>query len=221
MHTDTLQKAAWLLMTPQFRGWMGQCTSSLLVVDGNFAAAGMGRTSPLSVLSASLATQLSTKDGHTILQFFFGMHSGLQDPFNGPRGMLRLLITQLILYPGKTVTSLDFMEPALYEALRAQEIGGLCCLFEQLILRSSAPDTIFCIIDGIAELEFSPHWRNETLQVLVFLRQLVNQYRASPVLKVLLTNSNRSGSGLLGMIDNTREEYVSLLTGNMNLRPIR
>lgn len=200
---------------------MGQCTSSVLVVDGNLGSAGMGRTSPLSILSASLVTELSTKDDYAILQFFCGMHAGLQDPFSGPRGILRLLITQLILYPGKTVTSLDFMEPALYEALRAQEIGGLCCLFEQLILRSNAHDTIFCIIDGMAELELSPHWRNETLQVFAFLRELINQHKASPILKVLLTNSNRSGSGLLSMIDNTKEEHVSLISGNMNIRPMR
>lgn len=145
---------------------------------------------------------------YTTLQFICGMHAGLRDPFSGTRGMLRLLITQLILDPGRPAILLDFMVPALYEAVRSQDIGGLCCLFEQLILRSSPLDTILCIINGIAELEFSPHWRNETLQVMVFLRQLVNQHGANPTLKVLLTNSNRSGSSILGIVDTTNGEYV-------------
>lgn len=198
---------------------MRQCNSCILLVDGNLGDASVGRTSPLSVLSASLTTQLSAKDGYTTLHFFCGMHVGLQDPFSGPRGMLRLLITQLILYPGKPAIPLDFMEAALYEAIRSQELGALCFLFEQLIIRCSSQETIFCIIDGISDLEFSPHWRNETLQVLAFLRQLVNQHRTSPVLKVLLTNSNRSGSGLRSMVNDG--EYVSLLSGNMNVRPIQ
>lgn len=219
MRSDALQKAAWLLVTPQFKEWMRQCNSGILLVDDNLGGAGFGRTSPLSVLSASLATQLSADDGYTILQFFCGMHAGLQDRFRGPRGILRLLVMQLILYPGKPAISLEFMEAALFEAVRSQDISGLCYLFEQLIIRSSPHATILCIIDGISDLEFSPHWRNETLQVFAFLRQLVNQNRINPALKVLLTNSNRSGSGLQGMVSDA--QYVSLLSGNTNLRPIQ
>ncbi|POS71446.1 hypothetical protein DHEL01_v210159 [Diaporthe helianthi] len=199
MRNDLLQKAAWLLVTPHFKEWMGQRTSGVLLVDGNCGAVGIGRTSPLSA--------------------FCGMHAGLQDPFSGPRGMLRLLLSQLILYPGKPAISLDFVEAALYDGIRSQELGGLCYLFEQLIIRCTSLATILCIIDGIADLEFSPEWRNETLQVMAFLRQLVNQHRTSPTLKLLLTNSNRSGSGLRGMVN--EGEHVTLLSGNMNLRPVQ
>lgn len=215
MQSEALNKARWLLETANFKQWFSQTYSTLLLVDGYDREHSMGRTSPLSVVCASLTATMAQSPAFIVLHFFCGQHSRPQDQVLGPKGLMASLITQLILY---TDIELDFVEHNLYAAVSRKDLTALCELFELLIVRVEPSKTICCVIDSISD--FEANWGTELLGVVNNLRRLIDLQREGPIFKLLMTNANRT-QNLLSMVNQTVGEHVSLRAGTSPGRPTR
>jgi hypothetical protein len=221
LRPQALGKARWLLSTVQFKNWLERPFSGILLVDGYCKDDGIGKISPLSVFCASLATTLRQTSSGIVLHFFCGSHSRIeQDPVSGPAGLIRSLITQLLLYPDSPDVYLDPMEQNLYEAVSHWNVQALVFLFGLLVCKMHESKTIICLIDGISDFETPLHgWDRQILDVVQQLRSIVDRQRPGPALKLLMTSANRAlDIGLL--VHQHQGEHVSLRAGNVNDRPI-
>jgi hypothetical protein len=178
--------------------------------------------SPLSVFCASLATTLSQTSCGMVLHFFCGSHSRIeQDSVSGPAGLIRGLITQLLLYPDSPDIYLDPMEKNLYEAVSHWNVHALVFLFGLLVRNMDESKTIICLIDGISDFETPLHgWDKQILDVVQQLRSIVDRQRSGPALKLLMTSANRA-LDIGSMVHQHQGEHVSLRAGNVSDRPIR
>lgn len=125
------------------------------------------------------------------------------------------LISQFLLYED---TKLDFMEHKLYAAVANKDVLALCELFELLVVRADLSKTIYCVIDSISDFEGT--WSAEILDVVRYLRRLVDLQRQGPAFKLLMTSANRT-QGLVNMVDQSAGEHVSLRAGNTPGRATR
>ncbi|KAF6818910.1 hypothetical protein CSOJ01_01567 [Colletotrichum sojae] len=88
-------RAQWLAQASDFRGWLREESSSLLLVDG---WGDPHRTSPLSGFCASLVKTLFSDDRSEVAFFFAGVHvDGVSRLNGGPTAMMRSLIAQILL----------------------------------------------------------------------------------------------------------------------------
>ncbi|KAI4685099.1 hypothetical protein J4E81_008912 [Alternaria sp. BMP 2799] len=217
-----LGKARWLLTTAQFKNWLSQPFSGILLVDGYCKDDGIGKISPLSVLCASLATTLVQTSSNIVLRFFCSSHTRVeQDTISGPSGLLRSLITQLILYPGTPDIDLDPMEQGLYDAVSQCNVLALVSLFGSIVCNMDKSITIICVIDGISDFETPLRgWDREILGVVDQLQNLVYNQRSGPTLKLLMTSANKA-LNIGSLLRRDRGEYVSLRSGNVSDKPVR
>ena len=217
-----LGKARWLLTTAQFKNWLGQSSSGTLLVDGYCRDDGIGRISPLSVLCASLATTLAQTGSSIVLHFFCSSHTRVeQDVIGGPSGLVRSLITQLLLYPDSPDVELDPLEENLYNAVSQCDVPALVYLFGSIVGNMDESKTIVCIIDGISDFETPLRgWDKEIIGVVDQLQNLVHCKRSGPALKLLMTSANKT-LNLGSLVYRDRGEFVSLRSGNVSDRPVR
>ncbi|KFZ00081.1 hypothetical protein V498_00311 [Pseudogymnoascus sp. VKM F-4517 (FW-2822)] len=215
MQSVALSKARWLLETANFKEWFSRTHSGLLLVDGHDREHSIGRTSPLSVVCASLTATVAQSPDFIVLHFYCGQHSRPQDQVLGPKGLMASLIGQLILY---TEIELDFVEHSLYTAVSHKDLSALCELFELLVVRVEPSKTIFCIIDSISD--FEANWGAEILVFVKNLRRLIDLQREGPTFKLLMTSANKT-QNILSMVNQAAGEQVSLRAGNSPGRPTR
>ena len=222
LRPQALGKARWLLSTVQFRNWLEKPFSCILLVDGYCRDDGIGKISPLSVFCASLATTLSQTGSSIVLHFFCDSHSRIeQDPVSGPAGLVRSLITQLLLYPDSPDIYLDPMDQSLYEAVSHWNVQALVFLFGLLVRNMDDSKTIICLIDSISDFETPLQgWDKQILDVIQQLRSIVDRQRSGPALKLLMTSANRA-LDIGSLVHQHQGEFVSLRAGNVNDRPIR
>ncbi|KAJ5153116.1 uncharacterized protein N7482_009594 [Penicillium canariense] len=176
---------------PEFQRWLASRRSDLLLVDGNADPADPNRISPLSVVCATLALSLHKSNSKPlVLHFFCGQHSAATDHLNGPTGLMRSVITQL-LYSGRQF-NIDFIDSRTYrESLEAHSLRYLCDTFCKLIEQLPLDTNVFCILDGISlyETEF---WLDGIVCVFQALNGVATDEQLRPVFKVLLTSPHMS-----------------------------
>ncbi|KAI4950374.1 hypothetical protein J4E91_004256 [Alternaria rosae] len=222
LRPEGLGKARWLLTTAQFKNWLSQPSSGILLVDGHCKDDGIGKVSPLSVLCASLATALVQESSNMVLRFFCSSHTRVeQDMISGPSGLIRSLITQLLLYPNTPDVGLDPLEQSLYDAVSRYDVPALVALFGSVVYKMDKSKTIICIIDGISDFETPLRgWDREILAVVDQLQNLVYRQQSGPALKLLMTSANKA-LNIGSLLRRDRGEYVSLRSGNVSDRPVR
>ena len=127
-------------------------------VNGNYD--GAARQSPLSYVCTKLIDSICAwTDGMrpkypSILAqaFFCGQHMELDDPESGPCGMMRSLLSQLILsYKAFNLPSLEALS-----SLNSDDVQELTGAYSLLIEKLPRRCFVFCIIDGISVYEDSP-----------------------------------------------------------------
>jgi hypothetical protein len=199
-----------LMEMQRFKEWLGApgWMSDMLLVDGHCGNVAVDKVSPMSAICASLVGVISSAErddaqqrpGAVLLHHFCGQHLGSRDPLRGPCGLIRSLILQLL---AQTVgvdhgslgsaPSLEFIDEALLGDVRNKDVSSLCRLFCELVVRSSPARPIFCIIDGVSEIETVLHGcRDDACTVIDALLDLVEHDRAGPAVRVLLSSSERS-----------------------------
>ncbi|KAF8852565.1 hypothetical protein BDZ45DRAFT_678257, partial [Acephala macrosclerotiorum] len=193
--TDILAHGRWLMTLGAFKSWLGGGRSDVLLVDGHFDQAKMGKTSPMSVFCATFIASIVKLQSTVVLHFFCGQHVTFDDPLRGPHGLLRSLICQLLLYPNTPEPSLEMLgQQELYNDLRGHELDALRHLFHQLVHQLPRGTLVFCIIDGFSEFETRMNNSTEDLRSVVHTLQSIagNDNQAGPIFKVLMTSANRS-----------------------------
>ena len=198
MPNEVLTRVGGLLSMPPFRTWLMSPQSSSLIVDGHCGDEAIGRTSAMSVFCASFAASLAQSHSFIVLDHFCGQNARLQQSSRapvGPRGLMRSLISQLILYTTQTgPTPLEPVEENLYNGLVAHDPGAFCHLFEALLRGVGADKTVFCIIDGVSDFEVG--WQGWERDISYVLQNLVRAVEmsgpAAARLKLLISSADQS-----------------------------
>jgi hypothetical protein len=217
--TQALGHGRWLMTTENFKNWLAGGQSDLLLVDGHCDQAKTGKTSPMSVFCASLIASLVTLRSGILLHFFCGQHVMPHDPLRGPHGLMRSLITQLLLDPETQEPNLDFIDSQqIYDDLVQHRLSAFCYVFQQLVRQFPKGTIIYCIIDGISEYERRLEGSKENLCFVVEeLQQIVYSQSLGQTFKLMMTSANKSTEVIHQV---TREQHVSLRAGNVHSRPM-
>ncbi|KAI0912378.1 hypothetical protein F4823DRAFT_634366 [Ustulina deusta] len=209
-------KARWLLKTPEFGAWFRGRQSTILLADG--AATGhIQLVSPMSSFCATLAGSLIYDNTGTItLTFFVGLHAGTDRTdrdLDGPQGMMRCLIAQL-LSSSLLTPNLEFLSPEHLEACRHHDLKYLCHVFVGLVEQLPPEIDVLCIIDGISWYEQAPWLTGLRTAVGMFehLAEKIDPSNAG-ILKVLMTSPGISTA----VVNRTREAGKRRFWGHVTL----
>jgi hypothetical protein len=216
---QALGQGRWLMATESFKNWLAGRQSDLLLVDGHCDQAKTGKTSPMSVFCASLVASLVTLRSGLLLHFFCGQHVAPHDPLKGPHGLMRSLITQLLLYPETREPNLDFIDSQrIYDDLVQHRLSALCYVFQQLVRQFPEGTIVYCIIDGISEYERRLEGSKDNLCFVVEeLQRIVFNQSLGQTFKLLMTSANKSTEVIHQVAG---EQHVSLRAGNVHGRPM-
>jgi hypothetical protein len=218
-----------ILWHPRFRDWLSGGYSDLLLIDANLPdqeSAVLATLSAVSVFNAVLTTALTTAQSRNaalgcpappivIAHFFCGLHASqhdTHDPWNGPAGMLRSLIVQLV----SQLEALDDGSPedfwgslglclgseidhdSFLDGLEHHELGALCLTLHEL-LRGFAPGTqVFLVVDSISSFDVT-RMLPDVRVILDMFFQVINDPDMPPLVKILLTCPGESSRGIWGM----------------------
>ncbi|KAH9897443.1 hypothetical protein F4778DRAFT_235282 [Xylariomycetidae sp. FL2044] len=217
MSEDDKGRARWLMKTPQFHTWVNSPSDSLLQADGSM---GLQKISPMSVLTGTLAISFAELPSTVTVFFFCGNNledSASPDSTSGPRGMLRSLITQLLVWFRPPLPNLGGVDSHQFvHDLHARAFPALCEVFRILVEQIPTGTRFCCLIDGVSWYE-QDRWVDDMRFFVGMFRDMMNRPRG-PVKTMLLT-SPHSSAGLRDMVDLDRE-YVSLAPGNIDYTPL-
>jgi hypothetical protein len=104
---QALKTAYHIIESNELKNWVSSAESQFMIVDGNCLSQSKGRASPMTVLCASIAVGLATNTaspdpgmepaGGAVLFFACSDHASPSSLLPGPRGMVRSLISQLLI----------------------------------------------------------------------------------------------------------------------------
>ena len=183
-------RAVTLMESENLHTWLTTTNPSALFVNGQYDAA--ARQSPLTYVCTKLvdtigsrAAGTSTRHSSILAQVFFcGQHLSLEDSAFGPAGMMRNLISQLVINHG----AFDLRAIRRLLDLDSSNIGELCDAFAGLIRQLTRRHLVLCVIDGISFYEDSPtqcEAAKEAIQSL--LQAMENCKETGCTLKLLIT----------------------------------
>lgn len=179
-------QAQQLFTSMEFSRWMSSTHAETLFVQGNLNVVGAGRTSAMSAVCAALFLNLSKNTDAVVLLFSCGLHERSENPTSGPNGLIRSLITQLLLQC-QTI-SLDFIDNrAFAEDIQSHSLSALRALFVRLVERLPQTSTVICILDGLAQFE-SRAWRRDLMDIIQTLNNIIRNHYLQPVVKLLVTS---------------------------------
>jgi hypothetical protein len=222
MSDEALGYATLLRQKRQFKDWLSSEWPSLVLVDGCCRNESVGRTSPMSFFTASFASTLLQAQSGIVLQFFCSHHIDPQRENSGPRGLLRSIISQLLLYPKPYNIALDFVDQSLYDAVEASNTEALCFFFERLFWQIHPNTIVYVLIDSISDFESNLHGYGERMDRILALfqtliRQVLQGNAMGPKLKLFMTSPNRSHR-LVNHIDRA-EENIRLSAASLGDSP--
>ncbi|KAI0448829.1 hypothetical protein F5B21DRAFT_88374 [Xylaria acuta] len=212
---DNQGRARWLMRTPVFQNWMSVPRHALLLVDG---AMPLERVSPMSILTATLTINLLSAPATMVIYFFCGknLDAGTDDELSGPHGMLRSLITQLMLQisPMPNLSGINSHE-FLHDCYK-HKFPALCEVLKLLIEQLPPHATLYCLLDGVSWYE-QEAWVDEMRFFVGLFRHLMARGNG-PSLKLFMTSSNRSTE--IRDLLHTEWEYVSLAAASIDSLPL-
>lgn len=178
-----------LMRNAKFEVWLKSSKAQALLVDGNSASVAFSRTSPISLLCATLARSLVDVQSAICLQFFCGLHTSSNDSLSGPQGLIRSLILQLLLCCNFDLRFINSRTSR--DQIQSYELDHLCELFRKLLHQIPIDQVVFCIIDSISLYERA-EWRQDVCFVVRKLRELTEAVELNAVFKLFLASSSRS-----------------------------
>ncbi|KAL6832071.1 hypothetical protein V8C40DRAFT_237789 [Trichoderma camerunense] len=209
MSDEALGYATLLRQKRQFQEWLSSEAPGLVLVDGCCRTESVGRSSPMSFFTASFASTLLQTQSGMVLQFFCSSHTDPLKDDSGPKGLLRSIICQLLLYPKPYSLSLDFVDQSLYDAVAAGNTDALCFMFERLFWQIQPTTTVYILLDSISDFESNLHDNGERMERVLasfqrLIRPVLQGFAFGPRLKLFMTSPNRSHL-LVHRIDRARE----------------
>ncbi|KAK0622613.1 hypothetical protein B0T14DRAFT_150650 [Immersiella caudata] len=223
----SISRAASLIQTPQIQSLLHSPQSGLVLADGHADRAQMGRVSPVSYVCAMMAHAMQ-RQKNPVLVFFCGQHASSDDVdgLGGPQGLVRSLVSQLVLLlvqngwmrEGQEVpvgmsasVGADGMDWSGrgWEGQQGEEpgvtLGDLCEVLCWLLGLVPTGVSVFCLVDGISyyEREF---WREDYAIVMGMFGKAMQDVRLGGFFKVLMTSPTASQ----GLPEGIPHERVSL-----------
>ena len=182
------ERLAVMMQEPKFRSWFKTSQSSILVA--NSLDYSSDPVSSMSFMCGLLSSTISQLGFQAPLTFYCSLHSAPGDVFDGANGLLRSLISQLLVSYGAMVhvTFLNNLEEV--ESLKRHDLHALCRLFQNL-LACLDQAVVFCLIDSVSWLE-TPSLQADMDVVMYFLRDLTTEIaesRSRVVFKLLVTTA--------------------------------
>ncbi|KAK1505490.1 hypothetical protein CABS01_00958 [Colletotrichum abscissum] len=173
----------------RFQDWFKSMNSQVLTVCGmDFDALHTDVVSPLSYMCSILARTLSRINCARPLAFFCRLHCDPDGALPGPTGLLRSLISQIVLSSSDQI-ELGFLAEADLQTIRSHDLEILWGVFENVVNQLGS-GVIFCMIDGVNFLQSELHIRGMYL-VMQWLGMLVKDIHARNsglVFKVMATS---------------------------------
>lgn len=192
--TGGLEHARKLMSMAQFNEWIVSDSSKLLLVDGHCQNFCHGKTSPLSVFCASLASTLSQSDSLVILQYFCGHHAfDTGERSGGPLGLIKSLLGQLLQQPDDVLFQNVRIDKRLYDREDHDDVDSLCEIFGLLFSQINPSKVTILMLDEISEFEGARDgWVSGICLVADQLEYMVHYFKGAQKLKVLMTSANKS-----------------------------
>lgn len=237
-HHDFSDKAlaqpAYLARTERFRDWLTDLHSDILLVDAHVGSQTSGRTSSMSVFCATLVqslieySQSFTRPGRAtfVLYHFCGLHHNKSGNLEGPSGLIRSLLGQLLqAWPRDQPPGIQFEKSLrdLGSGHTESDVRAACQIFQKLVSTLPSGTTVHCIVDGISEFD-TDLWERSR-----YLKMVLNCLRASVMasgtpggheayLKVLMTCTHSSSKAMREIL--TGEHQISLEAGDFLSQPL-
>ncbi|CBF85173.1 hypothetical protein AN1590.2 [Aspergillus nidulans FGSC A4] len=192
--SQMLGKAQRLIRTRAFRDWFNQSESSILLVEGYLDISPAASITPISILDATLISSLLDSSNTLVLFAFAGLHREYEKPevMNGPGGLLRSLIMQLLTSDKFPLSNLEFLTPERIAACQKGDIVALCALFERLLLQVPPSLQVYCILDGLGWYERNP-WGQDLLYVISMFEELAQwDFPQTAVIKPMISFPHHS-----------------------------
>jgi hypothetical protein len=148
----------------------------------------------MSFLCASLIVSLGrVQESGVSLHFFCGMHTSRDDSLTGPNGMIRSLVSQILMeLIRRRILDLEFVSTRSFrDAIERHDLKTLCLTFCLLVAQLPLETPVYCIVDGITWYEDS-EYQTQLEYVADQLRWLVAAEKLGPRFKVLITSSYES-----------------------------
>ncbi|KAK3369708.1 hypothetical protein B0T24DRAFT_681705 [Lasiosphaeria ovina] len=216
MEEEALGRGRWLLTTPRFQAWLRSETSDFIFADGDGGSTVHAKTSPLTVFCATFSAAMRTMPASMPLTFFCGQHSTDDDPLRGPEGVLRSLIAQLIAFPCTPVLDTRNLDARRVREAADGDVPSLAALLHALVAQLDSRITVWCLVDGISELEGTlDEWDDEVDELILGFLDIVEDDKLRPRLKVVMTSATRS-LRLTSLVP--EDEHISLQAGNVYYR---
>lgn len=236
-HHDFSDKAlaqpTYLANTDRFRQWLVHPHSDILLVDAHVGSQISGKTSSMSVFCATLAQSLleysktanQQENSDFVLYHFCGLHYNKSGNLEGPLGLIRSLLGQLLqAWPRDNLpdAQLETNPRDIGSGQTESEVLATCQMFQRLVSVLPPGTTIHCIIDGISELDTELWERSRYLKMVVdCLRASVMSsgalHKKDARLKVLLTSANSSSKAMRDIL--AGDYQISLRAGEFLSQP--
>ena len=140
-----------VIQTPRYQDWHSEDASATLFVESGLVLAGQGRNSPMSLLCSSVIEDLDDEGPSTTIHHFCALHSSGSDSLNGPRGLIRSLMSQILR---KFPRDLSFIATTRHvKQLEALDLEALCDCFAKCVKQLPVDAVLFCIVDSVNYFE--------------------------------------------------------------------
>ncbi|KAJ0415218.1 hypothetical protein BJY00DRAFT_317979 [Aspergillus carlsbadensis] len=183
-----------LLQHKRLPEWLNLHSPDLLLVEANLRSGGLERLSAVSVFCATfIIGMIKARPQDVIVHFFCGQHLAPRDPWNGPNGLVRSLILQLLMnLVDMKRLSLDFInDRGFLSDLEDHDLPSLCDALYYIVSQFPADTMVYVIIDHVSAFDTENHFADLTF-VLEYLQDIVEDANLVPVFKVLLANPMQS-----------------------------
>jgi hypothetical protein len=214
---EDTERAAHMVMIPQVAVLMNSLEASIVAVDGHFDRSQIGKISPLSYMCSMLSQAIRHKpqgsappspaspypesgaSRKVVLEYYCSLHTGEEDDLRGPQGLMRCLVTQLIMFllangwlAQEEAVHLPYLRNNVEEDMLLQRhLEALCRLFLSLTRQVPHGVPIYCFIDGWSTYEREEFSRADYDTVIETLREASSTENRGN-LKLLLTSATTS-----------------------------
>jgi hypothetical protein len=175
----------------RFKEWLSVYESTVIFIEGGPALTINSRFASLSLMSCLAIECLEGKEPAVVLHHFCRRHVSSRDPLQGPQGLMRSLLCQ-ILRLFQNQINLGFTSSRRYrEQLDSHNLHIMCDCFVKIIRQLPADTVLFCIIDSIDCFE-KREWADDCRHVIRELQDILYDNGIGPVFKLLVTSNVRS-----------------------------
>jgi hypothetical protein len=195
LSSEAISHAATMFQTSQVQQLLHSPESGVVLVNGCSDRSQHTKISPMTYVCATLTHALRRSAGvNVVLAFFCGQHSTSTDDLVGPQGLMRSLVTVLVLSLVQNEYISD-SAPIYFSAfggdLEELSFQDTCQLFYRLIERVPKEVGVYCVVDGISYYE-RPAWKGDYDLMMECFGGIIANKATAAVFKLLLTSPTMS-----------------------------